>query len=63
MRCTHGDCMYQGRLGENIEYCNYIGLAGNSRRCDPAECDKYIPKSNQERGETNVSKDLSGFTG
>jgi hypothetical protein len=44
IRCIHEDCKYRGLLGENIDYCNYIGHAKRARRCDPAICDKYLPK-------------------
>ncbi|QOX63692.1 hypothetical protein FRZ06_10180 [Anoxybacterium hadale] len=44
IRCIHEDCKYRGLLGENIDYCNYIGHAKRARRCDPAVCDKYLSK-------------------
>ncbi len=57
MHCKHEDCIYQGQLGENMNYCNYIGHTGKSRRCDPECCDKYIAKMKEDK---NDCKDLSG---
>lgn len=71
IRCKHDDCKYKGQLGENISYCNYIGHMHRSRGCDPASCDKYMPKTetgnvqnNSCEGENqNISSENNGQTG
>jgi hypothetical protein len=70
IRCIHVDCRYRGLLGENIDYCNYIGHAKRARRCDPVacDCDKYLPKLENEtvrkpERKKDDRENVSGFTG
>ena len=64
IHCKHEDCKYRGLLSENISYCNYIGHMHQSRHCDPATCDKYVPKietcSGQNPGSEKESSDSDG---
>ena len=41
MKCKKVDCHYRSKFEGKIEFCDYIGIAGVSRRCDPEKCDKY----------------------
>lgn len=45
MSCKRRNCQYRSKLSGNIPYCDYIGYTGKPRNCDPADCDKYEPKT------------------
>lgn len=49
MRCKKKDCKYRVPFAYNHTICDYIGIRGQSRGCDPGNRDKYEKKKGNEK--------------
>lgn len=57
-------CHYSSTITEDRVLCDYIGMTGHRRGCDPEKCDKYKPASNtkaKERLNKSLNDRMGGY--